>query len=231
MARFHSPRSSSRGTSPRDDESVSAYSDSDSTATSGFRVFSRAPIKSNASVSTASSAPTALDDDEVDNINNRIYFCEFVGLDSCDERYRIDQFDEWVNHIVATHLQHRYPKRTWCWFCDTHAEFSTESNAFSDRARCFRQRMMHISQHIIDGSTVRHMRPDFPLVDHLLKENLVDQAVRDYARSFHEAPQPRGAFMSPQRPTRPPPERASLIQSSGFRRGRRRIRPEQMYHV
>ncbi|ETS77448.1 hypothetical protein PFICI_11322 [Pestalotiopsis fici W106-1] len=168
------PRRASTATSSSTGQS-SAYDDS------SLYSASLSPT-SDYSVSTAPSlGPDPLG--EGDNILP----CEFIGYDGCDNRYQLDDTDQWINHIMIDHLGYRLPSRCACWYCDDHVFDVVENHL--DVTTNFCERLRHIRNHILyDGYGIAQIRPDYAFLAHLKRLGLVNQTVFDEARSWREGP-------------------------------------------
>ncbi|KAK7983277.1 kinesin-domain-containing protein [Apiospora arundinis] len=100
--------------------------------------------------------------------------CEYAPLGLCNETFHPGEFGVWENHITRHHLQDQIPDRCICWFCDQ--EFSSEEHN-ADVGYNFFRRLEHIREHIIhDGRSIRHMRPDYFLLEHIYRNSLLPEA-------------------------------------------------------
>jgi hypothetical protein len=100
--------------------------------------------------------------------------CEYAPLGLCNETFQPGEFEVWEDHIVRQHLRYQIPDRCICWFCDQ--EFSSEEHNVDVRYNFFR-RLEHIREHIIhDVRSVRHMRPDYFLLEHMYRNSLLPEA-------------------------------------------------------
>ncbi|KAI1354297.1 hypothetical protein F5Y01DRAFT_302635 [Xylaria sp. FL0043] len=114
--------------------------------------------------------------------------CEFVGYGHCDLVFRIDDVEQWIDHIVGEHLQGNFPRKAVCWFCD---DFTFDSKQTGDRAINFDNRMYHIRDHFYyERKTVGDMRPDHHLNKHLRDCGLIDEHLYNSVRRWAEVPQP-----------------------------------------
>ena len=85
-------------------------------------------------------------------------------------------------------MNHMYPKKSICWFCDD-AVFQSSSEHGYELQMLFHQRMHHIAQHL-RATENRPIRPDFFLLDHLVDHGLVDESALSVARVYRENPIP-----------------------------------------
>ncbi|KAK6845093.1 hypothetical protein PG995_015203 [Apiospora arundinis] len=99
--------------------------------------------------------------------------CEYAPLGLCNETFQPGEFEVWEDHIVSQHLRYQIPDRCICWFCDQ--EFSSEENN-ADARYNFSLRLEHIREHIYDGRSVRHMRPDYFLLEHMYRNSQIREA-------------------------------------------------------
>ncbi|KAI5862371.1 hypothetical protein GGS23DRAFT_97187 [Durotheca rogersii] len=133
--------------------------------------------------------------------------CEFVGLGGCDEKFGLDETEVWIHHITAFHLRDHLPSKVDCWFCDDF-RFNAQ-NVGNDRSQNFRQRLMHVREHILtEGMTEHDMRPDYDFARHLHKYNLISDEVLAHILNWHELPCPRSHLDHIRPPGFVPPERA-----------------------
>lgn len=118
--------------------------------------------------------------------NDFFFWCEFRDLMDCDATFRGDDEAGWIQHH-AQHLGTRFPAETICWFCDYHTPFVAQHKA--DRQATFEDRMEHIAEHVrSDHLSVREMRPDFHMLEHLFKHRLISDERYYLAREYTELP-------------------------------------------
>ncbi|KAI1329215.1 hypothetical protein F5Y16DRAFT_397678 [Xylariaceae sp. FL0255] len=118
--------------------------------------------------------------------------CEFVGYAACDETFALDDVDSWVEHIKVEHLRDSLPTKLLCWFCDFTFDYR---NAGGDRNLNFHQRMEHIRDHIAtEDLTVRHMRPDHHMNNHLQALGLISDESYGFVARWSEVPQGPNIF-------------------------------------
>lgn len=117
-----------------------------------------------------------------------IYPCEFIGYTGCSLRFGASELDHWIEHIATQHLYQNFPLKSLCWFCDS-AKFT--ANDPSQAEGVFRNRMMHIAEHI-NGDTHNDLqiRPDFPMFKHLVDNGLVDPELEEVAKGWRELRMP-----------------------------------------
>ena len=168
--------------------------------------------------------------DGIPNLGNATYPCEFAGFTDCPQRFEIGEEEAWIHHIMGAHLQNILPNESRCWFCD-HAKFVTRSNQFAAKQACFRQRMHHIAHHIREDVNIRglRIRPDFELLDHLERHQLISAEIAAEAKLYSEMPH-TSMFNDeiPEAARRKRPERVIIENSRGG--GGRRQRKNQQYH-
>ncbi|OTB04151.1 hypothetical protein M426DRAFT_164088 [Hypoxylon sp. CI-4A] len=188
-------RSSSTATSSQYTDSDTTYSDAGSTGTA-YTQYTVADYDNSIGVfQNQNSVPGAF-----------VLPCEFVGYASCSVAFNYNETDAWVEHIVADHLQDKLPGKAVCWFCDTYL-FDAKASQINDRRMNFHFRMEHIREHILDGMTANDIRPDFYMLEHLNRHNLIPKAVYDYAKQYQEINLPPEHTMHIYRPDFEPPER------------------------
>ncbi|KAM7208467.1 hypothetical protein V8F20_001148 [Naviculisporaceae sp. PSN 640] len=117
--------------------------------------------------------------------NAFMLWCEFCVLKNCDAMFRGDDEEGWIHHHI-NHLRDHYPRQLVCWFCDD-VPFVAERT--EDRYANFILRMQHIRGHIFDEHQTRnHMRPDFHVIEHLRRHNLIDNDTFNHAMGYDELP-------------------------------------------
>ncbi|KAI1127226.1 hypothetical protein F5Y10DRAFT_266299 [Nemania abortiva] len=151
------------------------------------------PISETSSISTPQASIDAdpyVPEVELVSVNSNLALpCEFAAFHGCDQSFGLYAVDNWIEHIISHHLEGYLPAECVCWFCD---EFVFRSRNDSDRWMNFERRMRHISNHITeDGYTVHDIRPDFYMLDHIYKHNLIDTTVYTASRRYTEVPEPR----------------------------------------
>ena len=117
--------------------------------------------------------------------------CEFSYIANCRDRFAVDEFDAWLEHISDLHLHEIYPDECLCWFCDD-VEFVAKSHGINERTN-FRNRMKHIRDHITrDGLGFQRGRPDWGFLDHLSRHALIDRKIYDSLQTQREGPKVDG---------------------------------------
>ncbi|KAK8109674.1 hypothetical protein PG999_007811 [Apiospora kogelbergensis] len=117
--------------------------------------------------------------------------CEFSYIANCRERFAVDEFDAWLEHISDLHLHEIYPDHCLCWFCDD-VEFVAKSHGINERTN-FRNRMKHIRDHFTrDGLGFQRGRPDWGFLDHLSRHDLIDRKIYDSLQTQREGPKVDG---------------------------------------
>ncbi|KAM7217743.1 hypothetical protein V8F06_006877 [Rhypophila decipiens] len=113
-------------------------------------------------------------------------WCEFCDLNNCDAMFRGDDEDAWIDHHIAHLGGDHFPRQLVCWFCD---DVPFVSDRTEDRYANFVLRMQHIRGHIFDEHYTRnHMRPDFHVISHLRRYNLIDTETFNHAMGYDELP-------------------------------------------
>lgn len=112
-------------------------------------------------------------------------WCEFCALKNCNATFRGDDEYAWIEHHIH-HLHNRFPQQVVCWFCD---DVPFVSGRTEERYDNFVVRMQHIRWHIFDEHLTRSdMRPDFHVIQHLRKHNLIDKETFNHAMGYDELP-------------------------------------------
>ncbi|KAI8960518.1 hypothetical protein F5Y11DRAFT_265996 [Daldinia sp. FL1419] len=112
--------------------------------------------------------------------------CEFVGF-GCNVVFELDQTEAWIEHIISSHLGDNLPSRAVCWFCDDWI-FDSRIPEINDRRQNLENRLRHIRQHFLGGQTVSGIRPDFHMVDHLRRQNLIADATYQEYMKWNDLP-------------------------------------------
>ncbi|KAI1093759.1 hypothetical protein F5B19DRAFT_103586 [Rostrohypoxylon terebratum] len=133
--------------------------------------------------------------------------CEFYAIGGCETSFEYNDIDAWIEHILVVHLQDKLPSRVDCWFCTTYSFNFKDTRAQGDRRLNFENRMYHIRTHIADGKTANEMMPDFHMLDHLLKHNLISEGRFNEVRRWHGLPCPREHLKGFHKPDFVPPEK------------------------
>ncbi|KAI2468257.1 hypothetical protein F4781DRAFT_432528 [Annulohypoxylon bovei var. microspora] len=134
--------------------------------------------------------------------------CEFVAMGSCDVSFHYNDTERWIEHIITQHLREKLPQKADCWFCNTFSFDARDPQVRNDRRQNFENRMAHIREHIAEGKTANDMCPDFHMLDHLLKHNLISEGLyNEIRRVYHELPFPRDQMKGIFKPNFVPPER------------------------
>ncbi|KAG9256682.1 uncharacterized protein F5Z01DRAFT_482313 [Emericellopsis atlantica] len=151
---------------------TSNYADSDMTSTCGG-------MDSTPSVSTAPHDP---------NGDNPIYPCYMREYLECEAGFRSGQEEAWFEH-VCDHMNHLFPVKTGCIFCD--ATFPASSMTPDDRKAAFHRRMMHIARHFRRWreEQLESWNLDRLMLNHLLHHGIVGQWVADLAERV-DRPEP-----------------------------------------
>ncbi|KAM3514237.1 hypothetical protein MY11210_002126 [Beauveria gryllotalpidicola] len=111
--------------------------------------------------------------------------CEFRRYKACMDTFPLYRsgagIDAWTDHMVRTrtHLYHRLPRASGCWFCSE--TFSVGEQHHADRAvitEVYKKRMRHIARHYLSG----HVRdsavaPATPPRDAAFERHLIDNGV------------------------------------------------------
>ncbi|KAK0639703.1 hypothetical protein B0T16DRAFT_297714, partial [Cercophora newfieldiana] len=121
-------------------------------------------------------------------------WCEFRGLLDCKATFHLGDDRGWIDHHAVEHLGGEFPRRLVCWFCDDFGDaFSVPTNSKTldtDLKENFELRMAHVREHILsDDLTLDQMRPDFYMVEHLYRHNLMDGISYKSAMHYTEVPE------------------------------------------
>ncbi|KAI0900807.1 hypothetical protein F4806DRAFT_491695 [Annulohypoxylon nitens] len=144
--------------------------------------------------------------------------CEFYAIGGCEAFFDYDDTNSWIEHILGDHLQDKLPQKADCWFCTTFSFNVKDPRVHGDRRLNFEYRMNHIHGHIGEGKTAADMMPDFHMLDHLLKHNLISEGRYNEVRRWHGLPCPRDhlkgfykpGFVSPEKQKQA--ERSNMVQ-------------------
>ncbi|KAI0130855.1 hypothetical protein F4814DRAFT_145590 [Daldinia grandis] len=137
-----------------------------------------------ASIYSNSTMPTRYSDDPYNQFPTPdprmiVLPCELIGF-GCNHAFNFNEVDAWIEHIAANHLHDRLPSKAICWFCDTWHFDSRAPEVRNDRRQNFENRMWHIRDHFADGKTTDDIRPDFHMLEHLHRYNII--AEEDYIK-------------------------------------------------
>lgn len=142
--------------------------------------------------------------------------CEFYAIGGCEAFFEYDDTEAWVEHIIVDHLQDKLPKRIDCWFCTSYAFSTKDPGVNGDLRLNFQRRMEHIRAHVKDGKTANDMMPDFHMLDHLLKHDLISEGRYNEVRRWHGLPAPRDHLKGFYKPDFIPPERHRQTERSNM---------------
>ncbi|KAI0011691.1 hypothetical protein F4779DRAFT_615305 [Xylariaceae sp. FL0662B] len=154
--------------------------------------------------------------------------CEFAGLAPCEETYHPEEIELWIEHIITVHLQDKLPVKAICWFCDEWTFDSRSREVDDDRRLNFYNRMYHIREHIVgEGKTEHDIRPDFYMVEHLHRYQLISEKnYLRFKRWREKVPQTRHIrnpnFVPPERLQQQEREKRVIINHDSRERRRRR---------
>ncbi|KAM4058971.1 hypothetical protein HRG_008154 [Hirsutella rhossiliensis] len=115
--------------------------------------------------------------------------CEFSNSTGCGARFALNQIDLWIEHGQYGHLQGHLPSCFSCWFCDD-VQFRAARPA--DKHLAYRDRMLHIANHFLQGMTTDLVHWDFHLLHHAHKHGLISQTAFRTWSSQNQPPMPRG---------------------------------------
>ncbi|KAI1085999.1 hypothetical protein F5B19DRAFT_480743 [Rostrohypoxylon terebratum] len=135
--------------------------------------------------------------------------CEFYAIGGCGAFFNYADVDAWIEHIVIDHLQDKLPEKADCWFCTTYSFNVKDPRVPGDRQLNFQNRMHHIHSHIGDGKTENDMVPDFHMLDHLLKHNLISEGRYNEVRRWQSLPTPNKHLKGFHKPDFVPPRRTA----------------------
>lgn len=133
--------------------------------------------------------------------------CEFYAIGGCETFFDYNDNEAWMEHILVNHLQDKLPSKADCWYCTTYTFSIKDPRVHGDRRLNFQYRMDHIRDHIADGKAAAEMMPDFHMLDHLLKHNLITEGRYNEVRRWHVLPCPRDHLKSFHKPDFIPPEK------------------------
>lgn len=115
--------------------------------------------------------------------------CEFAKYSRCRRTFPLTDLDQWMDHIIVDHLDHKLPNKCVCWFCDD-ISFDAEAQK-TDRLNNFFLRLEHIRDHFRDDHyTVDEIRPDFAFISHLHHHQLISDRMFHRTESWGESPAP-----------------------------------------
>lgn len=115
------------------------------------------------------------------HINEPVYACPF-DFTGCRALLEPHDFDNWYSHSLSHFGRRRLPTYTRCIFCPE--TFENENPNI-----CWRQRMIHIADHLDDGYTINdHARPDFALIRHLYSEGIITPRLYESLQEGNERP-------------------------------------------
>ncbi|RDW82125.1 hypothetical protein BP6252_03237 [Coleophoma cylindrospora] len=197
-------RTSSSQASTR--SSIVSRSDSDSSVMS-------------AATSASSVSQTSWDINPTNDDGNNLP-CEFILL-GCEQTFRLEEVEAWISHHEAHFTPHDPPSNSICTICDDPTSRFSDP---SDVHRNWRNRMIHISDHLIAGE--RCLRPDFRMIDYLYKIGKLEKTLYEYNMSYTERPDcsilVAPGFVPPE--NREKQERASRVVHDQAREDRKRAR-------
>ncbi|KAK1481380.1 hypothetical protein CCUS01_04493 [Colletotrichum cuscutae] len=147
--------------------------------------------------------------------SNNMLYCEFQPWTGCREQFRLDDVDSWIRHTENIHLKGAYPAACVCWFCDDF-DFKVGQRC-PDPGENWSQRMRHIAHHMLhDAYRFEQRRPDFSLLVHLNRYNMIPPQSFQQAINASEGPRTQNVYPSGWRPPRE--EAEVLIAGNGRRR-------------
>ncbi|KXH41473.1 hypothetical protein CNYM01_04938 [Colletotrichum nymphaeae SA-01] len=149
--------------------------------------------------------------------SNNMLYCEFQPWTGCREQFRLDDVDSWIRHTEDIHLKGAYPAACVCWFCDDF-DFKVGQRC-TDPGENWSQRMRHIAHHMLhDAYRFEQRRPDFSLLVHLNRYNMISPQSFQQAINASEGPRTQNVYPSG---WRPPREEAEVLVAAGNGRSRR----------
>jgi hypothetical protein len=132
--------------------------------------------------SSASTAPSLNPPPPMNPINYGYeYPCSF-GFAGCGMSYHPTRINDWISHEASHFLRHRPPPKACCTFCDRVFENHT------DRELSWSQRMNHIAGHFQRFERQEHPRPDFFVIDYMLKKGLLTAEEHKALTRYTERP-------------------------------------------
>ncbi|KAI2779190.1 hypothetical protein F4815DRAFT_196336 [Daldinia loculata] len=132
-----------------------------------------------ASICSNSTMPTQYGDDPYNQFHNPgpgmiVLPCELFGF-GCEHTFNFDEVDAWIEHIIADHFRGKLPSKAICWFCDIWHFDSKAPEVGNDRRQNFDNRMWHVREHFAEGKTVEDIRPDFHMLEHLHRHQIISE--------------------------------------------------------
>lgn len=108
--------------------------------------------------------------------------CEFFFL-GCNLRFDPGNVEEWISHSVSHFVNAPLPSTTICTFCDE-ATFRSDG----DEVKSWRERMLHIFDHLAALTPSEYMRPDFWVIEHMKGYGLLSSEDHAHAVQGTERP-------------------------------------------
>ena len=108
--------------------------------------------------------------------------CEFFFI-GCNVRLSPAHLEEWISHSLSHFVDAPLPSTAICTFCDE-ATFQSQGDAEIN----WRNRMLHIHEHLEDLTPSTNMRPDYWVIEHLQKHELISQEDHTHAVQGTERP-------------------------------------------
>jgi hypothetical protein len=161
--------------------SATSYKDSNSSSSRQNSVSTRA---SSISVPNWQPPPTFVQQFMAPQAYNYGYDlpCEFFFL-GCDLRFNPADVELWISHSASHFVNAPLPSTTTCTFCDE-ATFRSHGDAMTN----WRERMLHIFDHLAEFTPSEHMRPDFWVIEHMEKFRLISPEDHTHALQGTERP-------------------------------------------
>jgi hypothetical protein len=113
--------------------------------------------------------------------------CEF-SFTGCQLQFHPGNTEAWITHSFSHFSLKPLPQKSICVFCDHTAGFFTSSGSTRSRIWAWRDRMLHIGDHIQYNRSSDNMRPDYLLLNHLWEHNIISQEDYELANNFTERP-------------------------------------------
>jgi hypothetical protein len=115
--------------------------------------------------------------------------CEFFFL-GCNLRFDPGHLGAWISHSESHFVNAPLPTTAICTFCDE-ATFRSDGDAVTN----WRDRMLHIFDHLAAFTPSDQMRPDFWVIEHMQKYGLISS--EDHAHSEQGTERPHSDNMYP----------------------------------
>lgn len=134
------------------------------------------------SISSVSTSPTVPAQVEMVHFNYGYDLpCEF-GFVGCEMRFYQAQVEAWISHSESHFFNFPPPPKAICVFCDDVFE-SHGNNGLN-----WRERMLHILDHLENLQPGESMRPDFWVIEYMWEKQLISPKDYEDAKEYTERP-------------------------------------------